>query len=240
MGMRYIKEGLWPPCFRGRYVPCYTFGMSSYAHLLEPKKLPAQKRSQETYELILKVTAELLADVGVERLSTNLVCKQAGLSPPALYRYFPNKYALLHELGVRLMRDQNELVERWLTPEVLLKPADLLHPALVGLLMDTHRVTADTTAGVWITRALRAVPLLNEVRIASHHVVTDQLQAAMMMVHPDVDPVRLRINIRLSVDVLYSAIEMMFDDPTLELPVVVDSCAWLVYDLFDRMGVIRP
>lgn len=210
------------------------------AQLLEPKKMPAQKRAIETYELILKVTADVLADVGVERLSTNLVCKQAGLSPPALYRYFPNKYALLHELGVRLMRDQNDLVEHCMQPEVLLNPGDLLYPALVKLFLETYRLTVDTPAGVWITRALRAVPMLNEVRIASHHLVTDQLQAAMSMVYPEADPVRLRINLRLSVEVLYSSMEMMFDDPSLELDVVADSSAWLVYDLFDRAGFIKP
>ena len=30
-------------------------------------------------------------EVGIERLSTNLVCERAGLTPPALYRYYPNK-----------------------------------------------------------------------------------------------------------------------------------------------------
>jgi AcrR family transcriptional regulator len=213
--------------------------VAASAHLLEPKKQPAQKRAVETYERILQVTAEVLAEVGVERLSTNLVCKQAGLTPPALYRYFPNKYALLHELGARLMRAQNELVERWLTPEVLLDPVDTLHPAMVGLFLDTYRVTTETTAGLWITRALRAVPLLNEVRIASHQVVTEQMQAAMAFIHPEVDLVRLRINIRLSVEVLYSAMEMLFDDPSLDVTVVADSSAWQVYDLFDRMGVVK-
>ena len=67
---------------------------------LATKKQPAQQRATETFERILEVTAQTLADVGIERLSTNLVCERAGLTPPALYRYFPNKYALLSELGV--------------------------------------------------------------------------------------------------------------------------------------------
>ena len=71
---------------------------------LATKKQPAQQRATETFERILEVTAQTLADVGIERLSTNLVCERAGLTPPALYRYFPNKYALLSELGQRLMQ----------------------------------------------------------------------------------------------------------------------------------------
>lgn len=60
---------------------------------LTAKKQPAQQRGAETYERILEVAAALLAEVGIERLSTNLICSKAGLTPPALYQYFPNKYA---------------------------------------------------------------------------------------------------------------------------------------------------
>ncbi|MEM9054377.1 MAG: helix-turn-helix domain-containing protein, partial [Pseudomonadota bacterium] len=74
---------------------------------------PNQSRSQKTLELILAAASDLLEDVGFERLSTNLICKQAGLTPPALYRYFPNKYAVLKALGERLMERQNALVGDW-------------------------------------------------------------------------------------------------------------------------------
>jgi len=80
---------------------------------LETKLKPQQNRARSTYDAILEAAGELLAEVGVERLSTNLVCKRAGLTPPALYRYFPNKYALLKELGERLMADQDEAVFAW-------------------------------------------------------------------------------------------------------------------------------
>src|SRR3990167_11376004 len=86
---------------------------------LVAKKQPEQQRAAETYEHILEVAAQMLGDVGVERLSTNMICQQAGLTPPALYRYFPNKYALLCELGQRLMQRQNELIPHWITAQAL-------------------------------------------------------------------------------------------------------------------------
>src|SRR5512140_477796 len=138
---------------------------------LVAKKQPAQKRATETYEHILEVAAQMLEDVGIERLSTNMVCERAGLTPPALYRYFPNKYALLSELGQRLMQRQNELIPRWITPEVLAGTTADLEQALAGLLLDTYRVTKRTPGGVWILRALRAVPSLLKVRLDSHAVV---------------------------------------------------------------------
>ena len=209
---------------------------------LEPKKSPTQRRSTETYELILQITAELLAEVGIGRLSTNLVCQRAGLSPPALYRYFPNKYALLHELGVRLMHAQNELIEECLTPEVLLNPIDTLQPALVKLFLATHRVTLDSTAGPWVTRAMRAVPALSDARIESHRQVTAAMFEGLSMLYPSVNRDELEIAVRLSVELMYAAIETLFDDPQLDKNRVAHCTAWLVYDMYVRTGLIpaRP
>ena len=204
------------------------------------KKAPEQKRSQETYERILHVTAGLLADVGVERLSTNLVCQQAGLAPTALYRYFPNKYALLHELGVRLMNAQNVLVEQCLTRQALTEPATHLQPAMVALFLATHRVTMDTRGGVWIMRALRAVPALQDVRIRSHQTVTAEMHQGLMGLYPDANAQALHTTVRMSVELVYAMVEMLFDDASLEVERVAQTTAHMVYDMFDRVGVIRP
>jgi AcrR family transcriptional regulator len=204
---------------------------------LAAKKQPAQQRATETYERILEVTAQTLADVGIERLSTNLVCERAGLTPPALYRYFPNKYALLNELGQRLMQRQNELIPRWITPEVLAGTQDGLERALQGLLLDTHRVTHETVAGVWITRALRAVPALERVRLASHEQVTQAQGELMAVAFPQADPQELRLVGRIAVEMIYAAVEMLFDDPPLDAQAVASIVAAMIASYLQR---IRP
>ena len=45
---------------------------------------PRQRRAVETYERLLDMAGELLAEVGIERISTNLICARAGMTPPAL------------------------------------------------------------------------------------------------------------------------------------------------------------
>ena len=135
---------------------------------LRPKALPRQGRAQETYERLLGVAADLLGEVGIERLSTNLICDRAGLTPPAFYRYFPNKYALLHAMGERLMGAQNELLETWATPQTMAQPRAKLEFTVLKLFVQTLELTRALPAGVWITRALRAVPALQAVRIGSH------------------------------------------------------------------------
>jgi len=183
---------------------------------LDRKRAPTQTRALETCERILDAAANLLGEVGIERLSTNLICERAGLSPPALYRYYPNKYAVLAELGVRLMMSQNDLLEQWATPATLRLPAAKFEARIRRLFLDTLEITRKATAGEWITRALRAVPSLAPVRIESHEHVTGLLVATFAIAYPLVPQARVRLVSRLAIEVMYSAQELLVDDATLD------------------------
>jgi AcrR family transcriptional regulator len=198
------------------------------------KKQPEQQRATETFELILDVTARTLEDVGIDRLSTNLVCERAGLSPPALYRYFPNKYALLHELGRRLMQKQNELIPHWITGEVLAGSREQLQAALEGLLLDTFRVTKETVAGLWVTRALRAVPALARVRLDSHNEVAQAHAVLLATVLPSANEDELRALSRVSVELIYAAVEMLFDELPMDINTVAHMVSSMVASYLDR------
>jgi AcrR family transcriptional regulator len=202
---------------------------------LAMKKPPAQQRSTETFERILEVAAHTLADVGIDRLSTNLICERAGLTPPALYRYFPNKYAVLSELGRRLMVRQNELIPRWITREVLAGSEQGFQPALQGLLLDTYRVTKETVAGVWITRALRAVPVLAKVRLESHAEVTQTQIAVLSEIFPDANTAEIRLVSRVTVELLYAAVEMLFDEKSLDGESVAQIVSAMVASYLERL-----
>jgi AcrR family transcriptional regulator len=180
---------------------------------LSTKKRPEQQRATDTYEHILEVAAEMLGDLGIERLSTNMICERAGLTPPALYRYFPNKYAVLNELGNRLMERQNELIPYWITPDALSGSVEGLEQALEGLLLDTYRVTKATPGGVWILRTLRAVPILRDVRLDSHAKVTQAQMHLLEEAFPHVSQQELMLVGRIVVDMIYAAVELLFDVP---------------------------
>lgn len=65
---------------------------------LEPRKTPRQARSAETVEAILEAGAELFADLGYARTTTNKIAARAGVSIGSLYQYFPGKDAVLARL----------------------------------------------------------------------------------------------------------------------------------------------
>lgn len=204
---------------------------------LDTKQQPVQQRSVETFELILEVTSRLLGEVGVERLSTNLVCAKAGISPPALYRYFPNKYAILKELGERLMKCQNQAYRAWLEEEKALDYDGSREASIRGLRDMQAAINAATLAfpgAVWIMRALRAVPTLRHIRLDSHDDVAETSYEGLRDRYPSADPAALRVAMRLSTEVMYAATEMAVDNPTMDGHIINTEVAEMVVRYYDK------
>ena len=193
---------------------------------------PNQKRSQQTLDRILVAAADLLEEVGFERLSTNLICKRAGLTPPALYRYFPNKYAVLKELGERLMIRQNELLEEW-----QFDPEDLsgLTAQIEVFLAATIDVTRATKAGGWIMRSMHASPILSDVRLGSHRRVAQQLADRILAAWPTLDPARVFQSTRLGVEMGYALVEMVFDETRIDESEMISMTAAMLTQNFERL-----
>lgn len=172
---------------------------------------PKQERAQQTYDLLLNVAGELLAEVGIDRISTNMICARAGLSPPALYRYFKDKYAVLEALGRRLMARQNEALEAWIARHAD-GGVEALRDSIEELLLETARVTAAEPGAVWILRALHASPRLVHVRVESHRYVTDKLAEAYARNLPDMDHSELWQRLRVSVEMGFAIDEMLNEE----------------------------
>ena len=179
--------------------------------LLEKNK-PRQERAKRTYEAILVAAAELLVEVGVERISTNLIAERAGITVPALYRYFPNKYAVLNALGAALMDVQNQVFQQWL--EVNLQSGDplLLLDNVYDLLLQTRDVTRAQTGGLEIVQALRAVAPLQDLRLKSHQIVANQFAGIVADVLGWPMDDALGLQARVTIDMGYDMVEMALED----------------------------
>ena len=187
---------------------------SSDAIPLEAKLQPTQARGQDTYEVVLATAGEMLRDMGFEQLTTNAICQRAGLTPPALYRYFPNKYAILKELGDRLMSAQDDVVLAWIDGGGL--AGDTVEARLASSIVIHERIVEITRAfpgGAAIARALRAVPLLQRLRFESRDMVADRFYAAVRARYPNTSERRLRVAMRMMVELSYAAVEMVVEEP---------------------------
>ena len=202
---------------------------------LETKVSPSQERARNTFETILSVTGELLSEVGFERLSTNMVCKQAGLTPPALYRYFPNKYAILHELGRRLMEAQDQAVFEWLSEGgINTQSFEESKESILRIQRRVNEITKTFPGGAWVVRIMRMTPVLKEVRLESRDLVATEILETLRKNLPDVPEDRLAMATKLTIELMVSATEMTFEDPEREDEITREVC-FLVASYHERL-----
>ncbi len=64
---------------------------------------PRQARSKQTFDAILSAAAELLDERGWEGFNTNLLAERAGCRVSAVYRYFPDKLAVVTTLAEKVV-----------------------------------------------------------------------------------------------------------------------------------------
>ena len=196
------------------------------------RALPRQERSQQTYDLLLRVAGELLAEIGMDAISTNLICARAGLTPPALYRYFDDKYAVLEALARRLMTQQNVVLEEWIARHDA-GGMEALSAHVIDLLRDTAMVTASEPGAVWILRALHASPRLVHIRVESHRYVTDRLVDAFARHRPDIDRDELWQRLRLAVEIGFAVDEMLQEEDRIPAEMALQYAATVLRGALD-------
>jgi AcrR family transcriptional regulator len=196
--------------------------------LLEKNK-PVQARAKRTYEAILAAAAELLVEVGVERISTNIIAERAGITVPALYRYFPNKYAVLNALGAVLMDRQNVVFQQWFEQYLGEEGGpQLLLGHIYELLKLTFDVTREQTGGLEVIQSLRAVGPLQELRLTSHRLVASQFAVMMAeLLDRPLDEL-LSMQARLSIDTGYAIVEMALEDDSLDVEQTLHQGALMI------------
>ena len=196
--------------------------------------MPKQGRAVQTYERLLDVSGDLLAEVGIERISTNLICARAGMTPPALYRYFKDKYAVLDALGCRLLSRRGDILTLWLA-EVRPKGAQAMADGLGDVLSATWQATLNEPGGIWILRALRAVPQLAHVRAEAYADMTEMMATAFAasLNQPPRDDLWLRV--RVALEFAFSADELLFEETRLPPEVIIAEATDLL-----RRALVEP
>jgi AcrR family transcriptional regulator len=78
------------------------------------KRTPVQGRSTGTVQHILEATSALLEKEPLEQITTSRVAAEAGVSIGGLYRFFPDKQALIDAIAVSRVEKFQEEVQRQL------------------------------------------------------------------------------------------------------------------------------
>ncbi len=181
---------------------------------LAAKLVPVQARALDTVEIILETAGNILEEVGFEQLNTNLVAKRAEISIPALYRYFPNKYAILKALGDRIMRWQDEAVLTWLRGGGLaVEGTESRIASVQSILRHILVLTQAFPGNIAITRALRSVPAMRASRLEARGRMTSELGAVLGDLFPAIPAATLRLSTKLCLELIQASIDMVLEEP---------------------------
>jgi AcrR family transcriptional regulator len=124
------------------------------------RSLPQQERARQAVDRILEATGQLLDESGFESLTTTAIAERAEVNIATLYRYFPDKFKVVHEFAMR--REQ----ERWDTMRPLLEDfasATDWRRALEQLIARTVKMRLQQSGGRTLRRALQSSPELWQV-----------------------------------------------------------------------------
>jgi AcrR family transcriptional regulator len=104
------------------------------------RRTPVQERSSGTVKQIFRAASALLGRVPLEEITTSRIAAEAGVSVGALYRFFPDKQAILDGIAVERVEEFRASLERCLESSAGLDPRaffDLAIDAYVAFL-DAH------------------------------------------------------------------------------------------------------
>jgi AcrR family transcriptional regulator len=140
-----------------------------------PRTLPLQTRSKATLEHLLATAMQILEQDGLEAFNTNLLAERAGVGVRAIYRYFPNKLAILVMLAER-MRERERL---WVGDlGKLLEEGDWR--AAVDRSLDSYYAAAAKEPGMVALRAaIRVLPELRAVEAEASEAFQKELASTL-------------------------------------------------------------
>jgi AcrR family transcriptional regulator len=136
---------------------------------IKPRKTPQQARSKQTREDILEATAHLLNRSPFGEVSTNHIAKKTGISIGTLYKYYPNKDAILADLSLVFMQRDAELFGRIFEGSSRSRQTkSVLVDDLVEALMKVHRDDAQVRGVVY--QNLERLKLLGPAQSATRRI----------------------------------------------------------------------
>ncbi len=147
------------------------------ANDLSPRVRPVQARAKQTVDLILDNAAVLLDEVGIDAFNTNLLAERAGVAVRSVYRYYPNKLAVIVGLAERQASEWQTLLAHLMLP---LAKADHSACDAWDAVLDAYVAYLEAKQGrSAMHRAMQALPQLSEVNLRDNDVLSDTIYTAL-------------------------------------------------------------
>lgn len=137
---------------------------------------PRQQRAKQTVELILRTATELIEEVGFEAFTTKLLAQRAQILIRNIYRYFPNKLAIISALAERISAKQAEFIDNF---SAVADPDIPWREALISTINAFVSAALAEPAMLTVRDAMHGSPELKAIDEQSAHAMAQSLAAAI-------------------------------------------------------------
>lgn len=150
---------------------------------------------------------DILQEQGAAGLNTNLIAERAGVNIATLYRYYPDKYALLRHLFEEFEEGRRNYV---LGRVRELAGGAKWRPWVRSVIEHLAEVRENDPSGVALRLAMASSPDLLEVDRTSSEAIATNLADAFAKIMPHVNPERTQSAARLTVEVITNGLDSAF------------------------------
>lgn len=172
---------------------------------LEPRRRPTQARSARTFDLILETATLLLLEKGWDGFTTNALAERCGIGIQTLYRYFPNKLAVVTALSQQAMDEWNTWFD------------DIDEIAALGnwpaLVQRTHARFSGRPALIAVRKAMKASPALRELDQKDSTLLARRFAEAITRHNPEITSDDATTMARVIIECCTSIFDMVQDMP---------------------------
>jgi AcrR family transcriptional regulator len=160
-------------------------------------------------EEILDAAGRLLEEVGLDGFNTNLLAERAGVRVRSVYRYFPNKLAVVAALAGRMTEEWGNWFEdfAWVAD-----PRADWRGALVEAVERFYQGVRALPGGAAVRRAMRASPELRTIDQQDNERLARRLARALRARGAALSPRRARVVARNLIETAVSVIDLAILD----------------------------
>lgn len=169
------------------------------------RRQPVQERARKTVDLILETAAALIDEVGVEAFNTNALAARAAVRVRTVYRYFPNKLAVLSGVAERLALEWDEWFDGFGALADRRRDWRELWTGYVDTFIAGIR---RVSGGLAVRRAMRALPELQAIDRRDNQRLARQLASALARRGVDVPHARLTTMARVLIETAVAVLDL--------------------------------
>jgi len=177
---------------------------------LVPRRQPVQARARQSVSLILDSAASMLEESGLEAFNTNALAERAGVRIRTVYRYFPNKLAVIIAVAERMAAEWDGWLEGFADLTDTATDWRVAWSAYIDRFLNGIRSTPGGTA---IRRAMRALPELQVIDRHDNERLAAQLAAALARRGTQIPRRRLIVISRVLIETAVTVLDAALEEP---------------------------